>query len=144
METQLMFEPDNDPPIHENNLEADRRYLWVDDLRSAPEGWDWAKNYNEAISLIDQHNYHTISLDHDLNSWHNETMNHGGEIEYDAPRGRVEKTGYHVALYLVEQSKFPQTVRVHTMNPVGGQNIMQLLQRYHPNGAGAVLRVSPY
>jgi len=129
--------------IHENISGAAVRYLWVDDLRLPPDGWDWAKTYSAAISLIGQHNYHTISLDHDLADFHNETMNHGGEIEYDAPRGRQEKTGYHVALWMVENQRYPLQVNVHTMNPVGGQNIMKLLQSYHPSGPGAIRRVSP-
>lgn len=137
-------ESTDDAQIHENNLGATQRFLWVDDLRPAPEGWDWAQNYSTAIRLLEQHNYHTVSLDHDLNSWHGAAATPGGEIACDRLHGSVERTGYHVALWMVEHSIFPQTVRVHTMNPVGGQNIMQLLQRYHPNGAGAVLRVSPY
>ena len=140
-----MFSNDEDDEnsVRENNP-ATGRMLWVDDLRPAPFGWEWAKTYETAVSLLGQHDYEVVSLDHDLASWHNETMNHGGEIEYERKRGSQEKTGYHVALWMVENQRYPQRVMVHTMNPVGGQNIMQLLQRYHPGGAGAVTRRSPY
>jgi hypothetical protein len=138
-------ETDENSQIHENNLEGPLG-LWVDDLRPKPESgrWHWAKNYNDAIVFLESYTYDVVSLDHDLNDFHMQSMNDGGEIDYDLPRGRQEKTGYHVALWMVEQNVFPPTVRVHTMNPVGGQNICQLLRRYHPGGAGCVLRVAPF
>lgn len=124
---------ENSSQIRENISGAAEKNLWVDDLRTPPDGWDWAQTYSAAISLIGQHNYHTISLDHDL-----------ADFLHDSPEGGSgEKTGYHVALWMVEHERYPQQVNVHSMNPVGAQSIVQLLQRYHPMGAGAVRRVSP-
>lgn len=124
--------------VHENNPEGPR--LWLDDYRPAPEGWDLAKTYSEAISLMSQKQYVEVSLDHDLADWHYTSMQESGGMDHDFSRGRQEKTGYHVALWMVEQGYFPQRVTVHSMNPVGAEQMVKLLQRYHPGGQSSVGR----
>lgn len=90
--------------------------LYVDDIRNIPLFYNRtdkiiiARNYKEAIknlTLIKK--FDIIDLDHDL-----------GE----------EKSGYDIAKYIVENQIKVDTIRIHSMNPVGVQNIKQLLQRY--------------
>ncbi len=40
--------------------------LWVDDLRTPPDGWAWAKTSAEAIGMLTDHAVTEPSLDHDL------------------------------------------------------------------------------
>ena len=40
--------------------------LWLDDVRTPPEGWVWAKTAQEAIDLLLTREIEEISLDHDL------------------------------------------------------------------------------
>lgn len=86
--------------------------LWIDDLRTPPEGWAWAKTSDEAIALIQENGerFDFISFDHDL----------GGD-----------DTSRKVVLWLCENaSKWPQQATVHSMNPIGKQWLVGMIQRY--------------
>ena len=88
--------------------------IWIDDIRPAPEGYRWCKNYKQAIATIDyfsvcEGGIELISFDHDL---------------------AEEKSGYDVAKYLVENHIFIKGYKVHSANPVGRFNIEQLLNHY--------------
>ena len=88
-------------------------YIYVDDEREPLVDYDcWVKSYKEAVSAIKTYYspMHTLflDLDHDL----------GGE-----------KTGYDIAKWCVENG-ITGVFRVHSMNPVGKQNIRQLLTHY--------------
>ena len=85
-------------------------YIYIDDMRQPliPDAL-WAKSYDEAVEvIINMPITLTIDFDHDL-----------GE----------EKTGYDFAKWLIEQSYIGK-FRIHSMNPVGANNIRQLLKHY--------------
>ena len=94
-------------------------YIYIDDMRQPliPDVL-WVKSYDEAIAavrsldevevIINMPITLTIDFDHDL-----------GE----------EKTGYDFAKWLIEQSYLGK-FRIHSMNPVGANNIRQLLKHY--------------
>lgn len=90
--------------------------LWVDDLRTQPNGWAWAKSFWEAIAYLSEGCVTEISLDHDLGD----------------TASLMEKTGYDVALYMAEHNIWPSKVFVHSANPVGASDIVKLVQRHHP------------
>lgn len=90
------------------------KVLYVDDIRF-PEIWHInnanitvCRNYKEAIEQLAD-GYDVIDLDHDL-----------GE----------EKTGYDICKYIIENNIKVQTIVLHTSNPVGRDNMKQLLERY--------------
>ena len=105
--------------------------LWVDDLRPPPDsypspynpgetispGWWWAKTSKGAINTLTYHNllnhepFDTISLDHDL----------GGD---DTTRS--------IVLWMCEKQVWPETVLVHTANPVGREWLEGMIERYKP------------
>jgi hypothetical protein len=90
--------------------------LYLDDLRSCPEGFTEARDYLQCINLLLNNRIYIMSFDHDL-----------GE----------EKTGYDIAKYIVEQGIdnpdfWPREIYIHTSNPVGRSNIYQLFERYKP------------
>lgn len=93
--------------------------LYIDDLRDIPAGYVGCRTYAEAIGkFIDlEGQIECISFDHDL-----------GE----------EKTGYDVCLWLVEHIvvegyPLPKEINLHTANPVGRDNMYQLLMNYLPS-----------
>jgi hypothetical protein len=86
--------------------------IYLDDLRSCPEGFVPAKNYEECINLLLTNEVTIISLDHDLGQG---------------------KTGYDVAKFMVENNIFPEKIYIHSANPVGVDNIYQLLNHYAPS-----------
>ena len=94
--------------------------IWLDDERTAPKGYMHFHSVNETIDFIKNSGYTNIllDLDHDL-----------GEYSYDG--GDAIK----LILWLLENdyqnNKFYKFhFQIHTMNPVGRQNIQALIDRY--------------
>lgn len=99
-----------------NKRQKPKKYLlWVDDIRPIPNEYlmkyhtSIAKTYDEAIHELHRFRYNVICLDHDLGN---------------------DKTGYDICKYIVENHIWCDEFRIHTQNPVGRQNMVQLLQRY--------------
>lgn len=97
-----------------------KRVIWVDDIRNPPvEGYDIARNYDEAIALLDKNTYDVAYLDHDLASF--------------TPEG-TEKTGYDVLMYIVQMKmdgkQVPSEYHLLTANPVGYDRMKGLIERY--------------
>lgn len=94
--------------------------IWVDDFRTPPdESWDWALCSDSAIDCLEQakwefeHGYPNVeimSLDHDL----------GGD-----------DTTRPVVLWCCENDFWPDSVVVHSANPVGRQWLEGMIERYH-------------
>lgn len=98
--------------------------LYIDDIRPLPgiyvgEGWEIARNYDEAIHLLSTHHYDIVSFDHDIASWDE--------------NGR-EMTGYDVLLWIVQRKMdglvVPNEYRIHSANPVGRDRMKGVIQRY--------------
>lgn len=85
--------------------------LWVDDLRTPPEGWEWAKTSHDAIAALSTAAVSELSLDHDL----------GGD-----------DTTRPVVLWMCENKVWPDEVRVHSANPVGVEWLSGMIGRYKP------------
>ena len=90
--------------------------IYVDDIRPVPEGYIGTKSVNETIVLIQQ-----IEAD-------------GGEIvllDLDHDLGDYAKDGgdaIKILDYLVEhETLYP--VAIHTMNPVGAENMRRVIRR---------------
>lgn len=94
--------------------------LYVDDLRPAPAGsnWEVARNFHEAIYMLEKNEYEMVSLDHDIASFY----------------GNKEMTGYDVLMWLVarklEGGYTPSTVVVHSANPVGIAKMNDTIKKY--------------
>lgn len=85
--------------------------LWVDDLRPAPEGWQWATTSADAIEILDDKYVVELSLDHDL----------GGD-----------DTTRPIVLWMCETRIWPGIIRVHSANPVGVEWLVGMIDRYGP------------
>lgn len=108
-----------------------KTFLFLDDLRDpwGPE-WHLVKTYDECIAEIEAGGVEHLSLDHDLSELH-----YGGQLG-------VEKTGYHVILWMAENKKWPsKTLVVHTMNPAGRERMVKTAQRYAPESLSISVRI---
>lgn len=92
--------------------------IWLDDIRSAPEGFIWVKNVTELINLYNKCVLDTkeqigvISLDNDLG----EGMSEGYEfLDYIEPR------------IILAGDPLPKEIRVHSANPVARKRMQQVI-----------------
>lgn len=92
--------------------------------------WVVVRSYDEFVEHITKNGLpDLISFDHDLGNDHYQHTS--GEIPYDTFE---EKTGYHCAKWLVDYCQdneltLPEFM-IHSMNPVGGRNIISVLVNY--------------
>ncbi len=95
------------------------------------EEWIIAKNYDEFVSIINKNGMpEVISFDHDLADEH--YIN--GDLDLLDRAEFTEKTGYDCAKWLIDycidnQKELPEII-VHSMNPVGTENILKLFANY--------------
>ena len=94
--------------------------LWVDDIRPAPEGMYWvARSVNEAKNFIQQFEigifpfgkFEFIDIDHDAGEY----VSDGGD--------------YIKLLDWLEETDRNYPIHIHSMNPVGVENMRQIIQR---------------
>ena len=88
--------------------------IWLDDLRPAPQGYIWCRSVNEAKrGIADNEKSQTIELidcDHDL-----------GDFAHDGG------DGIKLLDWLLERGTL-YPVALHTMNPVGRDNMLRILR----------------
>lgn len=89
--------------------------LWVDDIRLAPEGYVWVKSVEEAKrkiiyeEYVHKRRFELIDLDHDAGQY--------GPPDYIKILDWFEETGRN----------YP--IRIHSMNPVGVQNMRRIIEK---------------
>ena len=105
-----------------NDLILNKKALWGDDIRNPPPSLncDIARNYSEAVQLLNTNCYEEIYLDHDLG-------------DFSGPQGR-ERSGYDVLMYIVEMKMdgkcVPSIYHILTANPVGRAKFKGIIDRY--------------
>ncbi len=123
--------------------------LFLDDERAVKDvkwvelplvNWSIVRNYDEFLRIISENGLPSrISFDHDLANehyqevlWMQNPMNlNKGEFRYDKMK---EKTGFDCAKWLVnycldKNLDLPEYY-IHTMNPIGAENIKSLFESY--------------
>ena len=90
--------------------------IWLDDVRPAPEGYTHCHSVREAIEAIEKgektEEIEIVDCDHDLGDYACD----GGD-------------GIKLLDWLVERGTL-YPVRLHTMNPVGRENMQRIINRY--------------
>lgn len=88
--------------------------LWIDDVREAPKGYEWCKSVNESIEFLKTHtDIEVVDIDHDAGTYYSD----GGDY-------------IKILDYMVENNlNYP--VHIHSMNPVGVENMRRLLKRFN-------------
>lgn len=91
--------------------------LWIDDMRPAPKGYAWVASVNDARAWIEMMEKRSclsielIDIDHDAGDF----AQYGGD--YIKLLDWLEETGRN----------YP--IRIHSMNPVGAQNMRAIIRR---------------
>lgn len=87
--------------------------IWVDDVRPCPEGYYWIKSVNDFISIINLYkdDIEIIDLDHDAGDFYCD----GGD--------------YIKILDYLEYQGLSYCFHIHSMNPVGVQNMKNIINR---------------
>lgn len=108
--------------------------LFLDDLRYPKEvkwvdiglgPWEIVRSYDEFVEFILKNGVpDTFSIDHDLDDSHYASQE-------EPPEGWKEKTGLDcakwLANYCIEKDlPFPENITVHSLNPIGRDNIKNL------------------
>ena len=102
--------------------------LWLDDARLPPPSYShWARTADECIKFLKEGRCKHVSLDHDLAFEHYV----GNKPAKDACK---EKTGMAVVDWMIENNVWPREVRIHTMNPVGRENMRRACLNHAPRG----------
>ena len=88
--------------------------LWIDDIRPAPEGYFWTKTVKDTIIAIQEtecmgFDIVEISLDHDAGDY--------GPPDYIKVLDWLEETGRNYS------------IRIHSANAVGVENMRRIIQR---------------
>jgi hypothetical protein len=116
----------------------EKKNIYLDDVRiPIDKNWVLVKDYDEFVNVVNEiglKNIELISLDHDLGDtameeWH-KNVYHNFKLNYD---NIIEKTGYDVAKWLVEQWMDGEPVVdvvVHSANAIGAANIMGYINNY--------------
>ena len=90
--------------------------IWIDDVRPAPDGYLWLTSVNAAKCYFEQadefnHNIEIVSMDHDA-----------GVFAY--------KGGDYIKLLdWFEETGRNYPIHIHSMNPVGVQNMRVIIER---------------
>jgi len=121
--------------------------LFLDDIRMPQDAfnythnnqylkhkWDIVRDYNQFVSYIQSHGIpNIISFDHDLADIHYEIQDRE-DIKKMYNSDSAEKTGYDCAKWLInyciDNNVNLPTILIHSMNPVGSENIKNLFLSY--------------
>ena len=106
--------------------------LWIDDVRPAPKGYTWCRTVNQAINVIqrfeeeienalDAYDFPSVEL------W-NETIE-VIDIDHDAGEYVSDGGDYIKLLDWLEETGRNYPIHIHSMNPVGVENMRRIIQR---------------
>lgn len=101
--------------------------LWLDDVRPCPFIGDWkiAKNYDEAVKIMQENDIEEAWLDHDLAEDH---YVRNEDSTYVSPN----KTGYDFVQWMKENNRWPTKVcMVHSLNPVGSERMCNIIGEHY-------------
>ena len=121
--------------------------LWIDDIRPAPEGYEWERSVNGAKWRISYSEamYWALCMDEKYKS--DEELELGGEtrelikekkklyqievidIDHDAGEYAADGGDYIKLLDWLEETSRNYPIRIHSMNPIGVKNMRAIIRR---------------
>ena len=118
--------------------------LWIDDIRPAPDGYEWCKSVNEAknkiIGIERQIDFIEKKANEAFKNYH---IIQSRQIRKMAIRREIEiididhDAGYYVSdggdyinlLVWFEETGRSYPIRIHSMNPVGVENMRRIIRK---------------
>ena len=98
--------------------------IWVDDIRQPPEGYVWCKTVNEATTLIT-----CINRLYDMECTDNLPSIELLDLDHDAGNYASFGGDYIRVLDFMEKNNYNYPIRIHSMNPVGRENMRRIIQK---------------
>ena len=98
--------------------------LWIDDSRPAPEGYIWVTTVNEAKMILT-----CVNHMHDITHTENLPTIELLDMDHDAGDCAFYGGDYIRILDWVEKNNLSYPIHIHSMNPVGVQNMRQIIER---------------
>ena len=106
--------------------------IWVDDTRPAPVGYIWVKSVNEAIERIEGSEIRVGMLDYnnplceeDIRELSIDVI----DLDHDAGDYAYDGGDYIKLLDWLEETERNYPIRIHSMNPVGVENMRRIIRR---------------
>lgn len=102
--------------------------LWIDDVREAPEGYASVKSVNAAKKFIEWFEGEVAACKkHGINNpWYQSVLI---DIDHDAGDYASEGGDYIKLLDWFEETGRNYPIRIHSMNPVGRENMRAIIKR---------------
>lgn len=106
--------------------------LWVDDVRPAPEGYVWCNSVNDTINTI---KLREARIENILQRYTPSEMRMKDlsiqviDIDYDAGEYSQYGGDYIKLLDWLEETGRNYPIRIHSMNPVGVENMRRIIKR---------------
>lgn len=98
--------------------------IWVDDVRQAPEGYVWCQTTNEAKHIIQN----VMSMRF-INYTENLPTIELLDLDHDAGELAYWGGDYIKILDWLEKQGWSIPIKLHTMNPVGRENMRAIIQK---------------
>lgn len=102
--------------------------LWVDDVRPAPEGYLVAQSVNDARAIIKKIESDAIYWKHNSNGYQSPILELI-DIDHDAGDFACYGGDYIKLLDWLEETGRNYPIKIHSMNPVGVENMRRIIQR---------------
>lgn len=106
--------------------------LWIDDVRPAPEGYVWCNSVNDAINTI---KLRESRIENILQRYTPSEMRMKDlsiqviDIDHDAGEYSQYGGDYIKLLDWLEETGRNYPIHIHSMNPVGVENMRRIIQR---------------
>ena len=102
--------------------------LWIDDVRPAPEGYILIKSVSEAkecIEFVEEQYSKRSKVFYDCSRFVIELI----DIDHDAGEYAMYGGDYIKLLDWLEETDRNYPIRIHSMNPVGVENMRRIIQK---------------
>ena len=104
--------------------------IWLDDVRPAPDGYHWCHSVNEAKRVLEENEmsavFEMISGKLDVTSQCWPTII---DLDHDAGDYASDGGDYIRLLDWLEETGRNYPIHIHSMNPVGVENMRRIIQR---------------
>lgn len=101
--------------------------LWIDDIRPAPKGYVWCKSVNSAIRKIRICEWNAAAYPQDLTL--PDSFVEVIDIDHDAGDFAFDGGDYIKLLDWLEEKGYNYPIHIHSMNPVGVENMRRIIRR---------------